>query len=349
MMEADLTAHLSITCLGTLACVVFIWLLQIRTAGLVKSIWLSLTIVLLGAALGMLFAKGVYYLLQIEHINGQGVGDYFISYYPKDKFKFFEQLSFFGGVIGFILGVFFSARIFNLPPRKVLNCFAPAGAALIALFRFAEYYLGEFGLQFPEKIGLTSDTILPFPWMISIDVWGDGDIIEYYLPIFLYEGFVAAAAGVIALICIWDRDCFIRTLFYICLAQVLLESIRNYNILLLFVKPEQLMCFLYVEGVLVFYAVRRFRQRKWYGILSPLLGLLVAGVVVMIEFELQNKHFKIESFFAKFGLQNTIAFMKELGAMKLYIIMASALATLGIADIVHHIVGYRMKKRPALQ
>ena len=95
------------------------------------------------------------------------------------------------------------------------------------------------------------------------------------------------------------------------------------------------MCFLYVEGVLVFYAVRRIRQGKWYGILSPVLGLLVAGVVVLIEFALENK-IKIE-------------FVQELGAMKLYIIMAAALATLGIADIVHHIVGYRLKKRPALQ
>ena len=41
--------------------------------------------------------------------------------------------------------------------------------------------------------------------------------------------------------------------------------------------------------------------------------------------------------------------MKELGAMKMYIIMAAVLAVLGIADIVHHINGKRLEKEPALQ
>jgi hypothetical protein len=175
--------------------------------------------------------------------------------------------------------------------------------------------------------------VLAFPWGVGIDWFGDGTYVEYHLAVFMYEGFAAAAAGAVALICRKDRDCFIRTLFYICLAQVLLESIRSTTVAWLFVRAEQLLCFLYVEGVLVFYAVRRLRQGKWYGIISPILGLLVAGVVVLVEF----------------GLENKIDFMKELGAMKMYIIMVSALATLGIADIVHHIVGYRMKKRPALQ
>ena len=325
----NMSAHLAFMCQSALVCMVFAYILQIRTAGPLKAIGLSVTEILLGEALGLLFAKGVYFLIRMEYLTKLGgAWQFFTSLDMK-------ELCFFGGVGGVVLAVVFSARIFGLPVRKVMNHFAPAGALLIALARFAEYYLQNemLGLGGLTRIGLAEDTVLKFPWGIAIDWFGDGSYMEYYLAVFMYEGFVAAAAAVISLICVWDRDCFIRTLFYICLAQVLLESIRSTAVAWLFVRAEQLMCFLYVEGVLVLYAIRRIRQGKRYGIISPILGLLVAGVVVLVEF----------------GLENKIDFMKELGAMKMYIIMASALATLGIADIVHHIVGYRMKKRPALQ
>lgn len=328
-LVSDMSAHLRFMFLSALGCMVFAYVLQIRTAGPVKAVWLSVTEILLGEALGLLFAKGSYYLIRMEYLVKLG-----------DTWQFFtilnmKELCFFGGVAGFILAVVFSARIFSLPVRKVLNSFAPAGALLIALVRFAEFYLQNemLGLGGVARIGLEEETVLAFPWGVGIDWFGDGTYVEYHLAVFMYEGFAAAAAGVVALICRKDRDCFIRTLFYICLVQVLLESIRSTAVAWLFVRAEQLMCFLYVEGVLVLYAIRRIRQGKRYGIVSPLLGLLAAGVVILVEF----------------GLQNKIEFMKELGAMKMYIIMAVALASLAAADVVHHINGKRLNKQPALQ
>ena len=256
-LVSDMPAHLTYMCLGALVCMAFAYVLQIRTAGPVKSIWLSLTEVLLGEALGILFAKGVYCLIRWEYLAKLGAWQFFTSLR-------LEELSFFGGVAGGVLAVFFAARIFGLPPRKVLNHFAPAGALLIALIRFAEYWLQSemLGLGEPARIGLDAEAVLAFPWGIAIDWFGDQSYMEYHLAVFMYEGFAALAAMLFALVRQKDRDCFIRTLFYICLAQVLLESMRSTSVAWLFVRAEQLLCFLYVEGVLVLYAVRRIRQEN---------------------------------------------------------------------------------------
>ena len=317
--------YLTFLCLSGLICLAFAYTAQTRITGSAKAFGLSVTEMGLGTGLGLLFARGFYSLIRIEYLTKLGDTWQFFS------FRNPEELCFFGGVTGVILAVIVSAYIFRLSPREVLNHFAPAGALMIALVRFAEFYLQSemLGLGEPTSIGLTEETVLAFPWGIAIDWFGDGTYLEYHLAVFMYEGFAALAAMIFATIRIKDRDCFIRTLFYICLVQILLESIRETSIAWLFVKAEQLMCFLYVEGVLVLYAVRRLRERKWSGILSPLLGLLTAGVVILIEFALQNK----------------IAFMKELGPMKMYIIMAAALVMPAIPDILHHHSGRNRTQR----
>lgn len=344
-LVSDFSLYLTILGIGGLICLAFAYLAQSGITGPVKAAGLAVTEMLLGTGLGLLCARGLYYLVRMEYLAKLGGTWQFFS------FRNPEELCFFGGVAGVILSVVISAWVFRLSPRETLNSFAPAGALMIALVRFAEYCLQSemLGLGMPGNIGLAEETVLAFPWGIAINWFGDGSYMEYHLAVFMYEGFVALAAMLFALVRRKDRDCFIRTLFYICLAQVLLESIRETSVAWLFVKAEQLLCFLYVEGVLVFYAVRRFRQRKWYGIVPPLLGLLAAGTVVMIEFELQNKHYKIEDFFAKFGLQNMIAFMKEMTPWMMYIIMAASLAVLGIADVAHHMIGKRLEKQAALR
>ncbi len=344
-LVSNYSVYLTFLCVSALICQGFAYLSMTRTTGPLKAFGMSVTEILLGGTLGILFAKGSYYLIRLEYLTRlDDAGQFFSTLKP-------EEMCFFGGVAGVVAAVVITACVFRFPIRRALNYFAPAGALMIALIRFAEYWLESemLGLGEPTNIGLAAETELAFPWGIAIDWFADRSYMEYYLAVFMYEGFVALAAALFALVRTNDRDCFIRTLFYICLAQVALESIRQTSVTWLFVRAEQLICFLYVEGVLVFYAVRRFRQRKWYGILPPVLGLLAAGVVVMIEFELQNKHYKIEAFFAKFGLQNMIAFMKEMSPRTMYIIMAAALATLGVADVVHHIVGKRLEKQPAFQ
>ena len=82
---------------------------------------------------------------------------------------------------------------------------------------------------------------------------------------------------------------FLRTLFYLCLPQIIFESLRNYNRLTWtqFVRVEQLMCMLYIEAMLLLYGV-------WAGkgtrnrFLPAIVGLVCAGVFVGVEFALDK-------------------------------------------------------------
>ncbi len=324
--EADLATYQKYLGVGILVSLILAWRTQSRAVGSIKAIWLSLTEVILGGALGLLFSKIIFILIRIGYQT--------INYTSLNP----EELSFFGAVGGVILAVVISAWIYKQSCQKILNAIAPAGAFLIAFARLAECVLGEFGVAEPSKIGLPVDDVLYFPWGIGIDFVGDGSYPEFLLPVFLFEMVIAIIAGILALIWKNDRDCFIRTLFYICLAQVILESTRKTSLTWLFpfLRAEQLMCFLYVEGVLVLYAVRRCKEKKWYGLISPILGLLVAGIVILIEF----------------GLQDKVEFLLEMNhehKEQLYIIMGASLAVLGIADIVHHVIGYRSAKQAVIR
>ena len=66
--SVDAAGHLTFVCIGALVCTVFAWALQIKTAGVVKSIWLSLTEILLAEALGLLFAKGIFFLVRFNYL-----------------------------------------------------------------------------------------------------------------------------------------------------------------------------------------------------------------------------------------------------------------------------------------
>ena len=162
--------YLTFLCLSGLICLAFAYMAQTRMTGPVKAFGLSVTEMVLGTGLGLLFARGFYYLIRIEYLTKLGDTWQFFSFLNP------EELCFFGGVAGVILAVVISAFIFRLSPRKVLNHFAPAGALMIALIRFAEYFLQSemLGVGEPTNIGLTEETVLAFPWMIAIDWFGDG-------------------------------------------------------------------------------------------------------------------------------------------------------------------------------
>ena len=304
-----------------------------------KSIWLSFTEILLAEALGLLFAKGIFFLVRFNYLTELDTWRFFtFSFRPLGKNpnlqsiidkSFYENLLFFGGVAGVILAVFISARIWRLPARDVLNRFAPAGAMLVAVFRFAEYYLKDLGIGLLEDIGVSEEGVLSFPLRIGYDTFGYGDPedFEYYLPVFILEGVIALAAMVFALVRMKDRDCFLRTLFYICLGQILLESMRATSITWLFVRAEQLFCFLYVEAVLIAYAVRCFRNKKRTGIIYPVLGLLVCGVVIAGEFALDGK------------------ILANMAKSTVYIVMAAALLMLAVADVIHHRIARKEQVR----
>lgn len=215
-----------------------------------------------------------------------------------------QNVSFFGGVAGFILGVFLAAKATGNPAAKTLNLFAPAGAFLLAVARFAEYFLMFLGVG-----NLAEDVVLPFPLAVSFDFSGDGSFVEYYLAVFMFEGVAALGAMVFAFRRSEEKDGFIRTLFYICLAQVILESLRASSITWLFVRVEQLVCFVYVEFILFWYGLRCKGQKKRF--LPAVIGLVVCGLIIAEEF----------------GLDKT-----EIPNLLIYACMLAELVVLGIVE-----------------
>ena len=226
-----------------------------------------------GVLLGILGAKLFYFLFRIFYLMDLGAGAFWLSFHT-------EELSYYGGVAGVTLAVFLAAKCFRLSPRSTLNAFAAAGALLAAAARFAEVFL------FPTGLGAYLDEPLPFPLAVSV-VYSE-DYTESILAIYNFEGLVSLIAFALALVHRNEPRRFLRTLFYLCLPQILLESLRTDAINLLFVHIEQLLCYLFVEGVLVWYGFRC-GARRFSSWIPALAGLAVCGLTVMEEFMLEGK------------------------------------------------------------
>ena len=227
----------------------------------------------MSAVLGLVGAKLLYFIFRFTYILRLGIGSYFFSLKA-------DELSYYGGMAGVCFGVFLSAGILGRKPVQALNAFAFPGALLAAMARFAEYWLGSLGT------GDYLDDPLPFPLAVS-EVWNP-DFPEYYLAIFMLEGIVYLRVALFAWQNREDRLCFVRTVFYLCLSQIICESMRAQSIRWLFVRYEQLLCYLVCEGILIAYAVRGKKQHSgnWQ---ATVFGLVVCGLTVLEEFMLDGK------------------------------------------------------------
>lgn len=186
--------------------------------------------------------------------------------------------SYYGGVAGFCLGVVLSARLTHEKPMALLDAFAPAGVLLAALARFGEIMLDGVGIR--DMLYWEHPEQCFFPLAVSNE-YG-----EWLYAVFMLEGLLTL--GVFAL-CITrlKKQRFLRSLFYLCLLQILCESLRSDSFTWLFVKVEQLICMLGAVGVLLVYCVKTpgFR-RRW----MPIVYCVpVAGVLVVLEFAFNGK------------------------------------------------------------
>ena len=225
-------------------------------------------LLVLGVVLGFVGAKLLYFLLEMPIILMRGV-------LPFLRETQLDELSYYGGVAGVTLAAFLTSKLLKLNTRHFLNTFAPAGAFMAAMSRFAEYYLGMLcvGDYLEESF---------FPLAVTNN-WG-----EYYLAVFFLEAAFSLVMVVFALLRQKDRNCFVRTLFYLCAAQIFFESLRNQSISWLFVRAEQLLCFLYCEGVLIAWGVRASRLGNRRGWLPWVIGIVVALLTVAEEFALDK-------------------------------------------------------------
>lgn len=271
-MEPNLTAYLLFMGCSAAACVLWFFLAWRRKAGSGKSAALSSLILLLGVVMGAVGARAAWLLMRINAII------------PKEILTLrYYEMSYWGGVAGVVLAVWLATKILKEPSRAVLNAFAPMGALMAGMARFAEGFLGLTGAgKYIEEI---FDEGLFFP--LTMEVAWDEDYSEFYLAVFALAGICCLGAMVFALVRRNDRNRLLRTLFYLCLPMILLESLRQQSINWLFVRVEQLVCFLFCEGVLIWYGIRGPKGfRSW---IPALTGLLACGIIITGEFALDGK------------------------------------------------------------
>ena len=290
-MEINLTGFLLVTGCGALLCVLWFFLSRRAEAGNGKSALLSLLILVLGTVLGVACARLVWVLCMI-------------SYHPPLFALSYDELSYYGGMAGVILAVCLAAKLCGESVRKTLNTFAPMGALLAAVIRFAEYFLGDFGL------GAWLEEGLFFPLTIEFNY---GDYSEFYPAVFMLEGIFSLIAMILSLVHRDEKYRWVRTLFYLCLPQIIHESLRWVSISWRFVRSEQLFCFLLCEGVLVWYALRgeRKKLRAWA---PALTGLLVCGVVIVAEFAKDGKIMPFGHMMSQWAIYGVVAVMLALMA-----------------------------------
>ena len=210
--------------------------------GLKKRGLLAALTFLFGSALGALCARLTYCLICIPDVLMDGLEETLLS-------DSMECASFFGGAAGVILGAVLAAKCTGNRPMAALNAYAPAGALMAAVARFAEYFLGTV------CVGrmIEDEAFQFFPLAMGVDFYG---YTEWYLAVFMLAGIAYFVVFLISLNRFKEKR-FLRTLFYLCLPQIILESLRNYNRLTWtqFVRVEQLACMLYIEAVFLLYAV----------------------------------------------------------------------------------------------
>ncbi len=224
-----------------------------------------------GTIFGVILAKLVYYLAMINYMVMYGWLQSLVD-------VTMGTFSYYGGVAGFCLGVVLSARLTHEKPMALLDAFAPAGVLLAALARFGEVML--------EGVGTRDMLYWEHPEQCFFPLAVSNEYGEWLYAVFMLEGLLTL--GVLAL-CITrlKKQRFLRSLFYLCLLQILCESLRTDSFTWLFVKVEQLLCMLGCVGVLLVYCVKTPGVRcRW---LPIVYCVPVAGVLVVLEFALNGK------------------------------------------------------------
>lgn len=226
----------------------------------------------LGVVLGLCLSKLVYFLVRLDFMLAEGESLFSV----EDPSSF----SYYGGVLGVILAVTAAARLLKMKPVAVLNDFAPAGIVMASLARFAEYWLEGVGLgDYLDEGG----AFCFFPAAVPFTGY---DWTEWYVAVFFLEALVTLVVAVISLFALRE-DRFVRSLFYLCLPQLLLETLRSESISWLFVRVEQLFCMVVVLAVLLLYGMKSpGKKGRW---LPGILALICAGVFVLVEFVKEGK------------------------------------------------------------
>ena len=272
-MEINLTPYLLFMGCSVVICILWFFLSCRKQMPAGRAAALSGLTLVLGILLGIAGARLVWFLCRMNT-------------HPALFSLKYDELSYYGGVAGVTLAVWLSAKILGLGGRETLNRFAPMGAFMAAMVRFAEGFLAMEKVML--GVGAWMEEGIFFP--VTVEFVYDGSYSEFYLAVFMFEGLFSLVAMVLSLYHKNDRDRFLRTMYYLCLPQIFCESLRAMSIKWLFVRSEQLFCYLFCEGVLVWHGFRKKGNCSFLRRFSPaLVGLLVCGLVIIAEFALDGK------------------------------------------------------------
>jgi len=228
-----------------------------------------LTLVL-GVVLGAVGAKLVYYVTQIDFMIANGWLRSLVNMDPA-------EWCFFGGAMGVALGAYLAAKLVGVKPMDALNAFAPAGALMVALGRFSGYFLQEAMIGLGEY--MENPALCFFPLTV-VNEWE-----EHYLAVFMLEGLCALIVTALSLGCFREKR-FLRTVFYLCLPQIICESLHSDSISWLFVRVEQLLSMITMAVVLLVYTIQMGKRKlRW---LPIAVCAACAGLFVGVEFALDK-------------------------------------------------------------
>lgn len=240
-----------------------------------RAVPLCLLTLALGTVLGAVCAKLVYYLTQIDFMIANGWLQSLVNPAPT-------EWCFFGGAAGVGVGAYLAAKLLKVKPAAALDAFAPAAALMVALSRFAAYFLQE------EMIGLGEYMENPALCFFPLTVVNEWE--EHYLAVFMLEGLAALIVAVLALTCFKQKR-FVRTVFYLCLPQIILESLHSDSISWLFVRVEQLLSMITLAVVVLLYLL--WSARSWKNWWPMLVCVACAGLFVGVEFALDKTSWPI--------------------------------------------------------
>ncbi len=232
----------------------------------------------LGAVIGAALSKGMFMICKMTYTLSEGFVGTLTDMHPN-------RFSFFGGALGACLGAVIAGKTSGLTMGESLDLFAPWGVLTAAVARAGEFMLGTYGCGRyfdPEE----SPFLCRLPFCLPVN-YGD-DYTEYYLAVFIMEALFAFAVFLVSVLYFRKKPhCFARSVFFLCLGQILFQSLLTENYVWHeFVKVEQLFSMLVIEGVLLWHWLRSGKKRGTG--LPPLLALLAAGIFVACEFFLDK-------------------------------------------------------------
>ena len=232
--------------------------------------------VFFGVALAFVLSKGLYVVL----LNDRVWPRYgWASLIRLDAVEF----SVIGGALGMTLGMALGAKLYHVQSGRMLSLFAPAGALMLAGVRAGEYFLDMQGVgSYVEN-----ETFARMPFAIS-NQWG-----EWFWAVFLLE--TLAALIVAAVFAVRKKEDaiaslrFERVVYYLCVPQIFCESLRALGMRWGFVRIEQVLCGVIIEGLLIYSCLQSDKGTGFWKRFWPcFMALGCVGVVVGVEFGLDK-------------------------------------------------------------